>query len=78
MATAARVEARVELLPLLSRRVEIARVTLVRPDILLETDANGRGNWQFDRPRRRRARRGHAGGPRMRTRLDSLRVEAAG
>ena len=50
MATVARAEARVKLLPLLTGQVEIARVTLVRPDILLETDASGRGNWQFDRP----------------------------
>ncbi|MEJ1976573.1 MAG: AsmA family protein [Acetobacteraceae bacterium] len=50
MAMATRVEAQVALLPLLSRRVEIDHVTLIRPDILLETDAQGRGNWQFQRP----------------------------
>ena len=50
MATMARVEARVRLLPLLSGQLELAGVTLVRPDILLETDASGRGNWQFERP----------------------------
>jgi uncharacterized protein involved in outer membrane biogenesis len=50
MATVARVEAKVALLPLLSRRVEIESVTLDRPDILLETDAQGVGNWQFQRP----------------------------
>jgi uncharacterized protein involved in outer membrane biogenesis len=50
MATVARVEARVALLPLLSRRIEIESVTLDRPDILLETDARGVGNWQFQRP----------------------------
>ena len=50
MATASRVEAQIELWPLLFRRVEIARLTLVRPDILIETDAAGRGNWQFTRP----------------------------
>ena len=50
MATVGRIEARVALLPLLRRRVEIASVTLDRPDILLETDAQGIGNWQFDRP----------------------------
>ncbi len=50
MATVARVEARVRLLPLLSGQLELAGVTLVRPDILLETDASGRANWQFERP----------------------------
>ena len=50
MATVARLRASVALLPLLSGRVEIESVTLDRPDILLETDAQGIGNWQFDRP----------------------------
>ena len=49
MATAARVQARLALLPLLTGHVELASATLVRPDILLETDAAGRGNWQFHR-----------------------------
>ena len=77
MAAVARVEARMELLPLLSGRIEIASVTLVRPDILLETDPNGRGNWQLDRPA---AVPGPAAtsspGPRMTTQLDSLRIES--
>lgn len=50
MATAARVEAHIALWPLLLGRVEIAGITLVRPDILLETDENGVGNWQVQRP----------------------------
>ena len=45
MLTAHRVEVQLALLPLLSRRVEIARILLDRPDLLLETDAEGRGNW---------------------------------
>ncbi len=78
MASAARVEARVELLPFLSHRIEIASVTLVRPDILLETDANGRGNWQFDRPAASSSPgvASEPGGLRMQTQLDSLRVQA--
>ena len=77
MATVARVEARVRLLPLLSRRVEIASITLVRPDILLETDAAGRGNWQFDRPAAPPGPATTASpGPRMATQLDSLRIES--
>jgi uncharacterized protein involved in outer membrane biogenesis len=50
MLSIGRLQARIKLLPLLSRRVEIDSVTLLQPDILLETDANGRGNWQFDHP----------------------------
>jgi hypothetical protein len=47
MIRAKRLEAQVALLPLLSRRVDIVRFTLVEPTILLETDAHGRGNWSF-------------------------------
>ena len=46
MLTARRVEVQVALLPLLSRRVEIGRVLLVEPDLLLER-VGGRGNWEF-------------------------------
>ena len=47
MLQAAQVEAQVALLPLLRRRFEIVRVTLVDPVIELETDAQGHGNWTF-------------------------------
>ncbi len=47
MARARRVEASVALLPLLRREVEITRLALVEPDVLLETDAKGVGNWVF-------------------------------
>jgi AsmA protein len=50
MATVARLQASVALMPLLSGQIEIESVTLDRPDILLETDAQGIGNWQFQRP----------------------------
>lgn len=39
-------EARIKLLPLFTKRVEIANFTLVQPDILLERLADGRINWQ--------------------------------
>jgi uncharacterized protein involved in outer membrane biogenesis len=42
-----RVEARVALLPLISRRFEVVELALVEPVIALETDAQGRGNWDF-------------------------------
>ncbi len=47
MATLERLEAQIALLPLLRRTVEIDRLVLVKPDILLETDAQGRPNWRF-------------------------------
>jgi AsmA family protein len=47
MATIAKLEGQIALLPLLSRRVEIRRFTLSGADILVETDAQGRGNWLF-------------------------------
>lgn len=42
-----RVEAEIGLLPLLTGTVEIRRLVLVEPDLLLETDATGRANWPF-------------------------------
>ncbi|MDA8230572.1 MAG: AsmA family protein [Magnetospirillum sp.] len=45
MLTIQRVEAQLALLPLLSRDVVIESLTLVAPDLLIETDAHGRGNW---------------------------------
>ncbi|MFQ5617774.1 MAG: AsmA family protein [Rhodospirillales bacterium] len=50
MATLRRLEAQVELLPLLSGDVRVTRVVLVGLDTLVETDAKGRGNWEFAAP----------------------------
>ena len=47
MITAQRVEAAIALLPLLRGEFDIRRVVLIAPDILLETDKSGRGNWEF-------------------------------
>lgn len=47
MVSIGRLEAQVALLPLLRRRFEVVRVTLVDPVITLETDKDGRGNWVF-------------------------------
>lgn len=47
MARVKRLEASVALLPLLRKEVEITRLALVEPDVLLETDAKGVGNWVF-------------------------------
>src|SRR5204863_4094027 len=47
MVRAKRVELQVALLPLLSRRFEVVELKLSDPVIVLETDAQGRANWQF-------------------------------
>ena len=47
MLTAKRIEAQIAIVPLLSRRFEVVQLTLVEPVITLETDASGRGNWEF-------------------------------
>jgi AsmA protein len=53
MIEAGSLKASVKLLPLLSRRVEIAQITLNDPTVRLERLADGRANWEFgasDRP----------------------------
>lgn len=40
-----RLEGVLALMPLLQRRIEVARLVLVDPELLLETDARGTGNW---------------------------------
>ena len=48
LATIRRLEVEVALLPLLTGEVVVRRLVAVEPDILLETDAEGRGNWEFE------------------------------
>ncbi|GHA97557.1 hypothetical protein GCM10009069_20560 [Algimonas arctica] len=43
-------EARIKLLPLFSKRVEIAQFTLIDPDILLERLPDGQVNWEIGAP----------------------------
>jgi hypothetical protein len=47
MVTAKSVEVEVALLPLLRRRFELLRFNLIEPRIALETNAQGRGNWEL-------------------------------
>jgi uncharacterized protein involved in outer membrane biogenesis len=47
MVTAKHIEAEIALLPLLRRRFEVTSFKLIEPTIFLETDASGRGNWEF-------------------------------
>lgn len=42
-----RIEGVVALVPLLRRQIEIARLELIAPELLLETDARGTGNWEL-------------------------------
>jgi len=51
MVKVAKVEARVALMPLLSRQIVVERLVLLSPEILIETDRNGRGNWEFEAPK---------------------------
>jgi AsmA family protein len=47
MLTAKQVEVSIKLLPLLQKHFEVTRLRLVAPTIALETDAAGKGNWEF-------------------------------
>jgi hypothetical protein len=46
-----RAEAKVALLPLIFGKIEIKRFVLIEPEILLETNAEGKGNWEFGKPK---------------------------
>ncbi len=50
MLTLKRLEASTQLLPLLFGTVNITGLKLVDPDAMLETNAQGKGNWEFDVP----------------------------
>ncbi len=50
MATAARLQAHLALLPLLRHVVRLEGVTLTQPDIVLERAADGDANWQLHAP----------------------------
>ncbi|NNC36537.1 MAG: AsmA family protein [Hyphomonadaceae bacterium] len=49
-ATMDNLEAGVKLIPLLSKKVEITKFTLINPEISLEKKANGEVNWAFGAP----------------------------
>lgn len=50
MVTAQGIEAQIALLPLLSNRLDIPRLAIIKPDVLIETTQAGRGNWLFTKP----------------------------
>jgi AsmA family protein len=47
MVKVGRFEVQVALLPLISKQVDVKRLVLMDTDVLLETDRQGRGNWEF-------------------------------
>ena len=48
LASAKRIGVELNLVPMMSGRYEVVRLELVEPSLALTTDAQGRGNWQFD------------------------------
>lgn len=63
MATVGEVEARVALLPLLGNTVDVQKFILRDVDVLLETDSEGRGNWEMGEQKQEQpAEPGEAGG----------------
>ena len=48
MVTAERIAAHTQLIPLIFGSVNISNLEIIGGDVLLETNADGRGNWEFD------------------------------
>ena len=48
MVSLKRLEVEVDLMPLLQEQIKVNRIILLEPDILLETDANGKPNWELE------------------------------
>jgi AsmA protein len=77
MATVEKLTATIAWRPLLSGTLEIETLALDQPDIVLETDADGIGNWNFSPPRQPSVIAGAPSSPgfRLRTELDQITVE---
>jgi hypothetical protein len=45
-----RLEAKVSVFPLLHREIQITRLVLLEPDVLLERDKSGKWNFEFEKP----------------------------
>ena len=77
MASLQSLDLQLALLPLISGRVEINRLILTKPDILLETNAQGRDNWEFT-PESKPAQAGPASSgakPAMQISIALLRID---
>jgi AsmA family protein len=46
-----RLEAKVKVLPLLNGDISISRLVMLEPEVFLETDKAGKGNFEFEKPR---------------------------
>jgi len=72
-----RLELQIRLVPLLSGRVEIARLVLVEPELLLETDRSGRPNWRFEPAATGAAPAAPAESPAELPSIEDIRIERA-
>ena len=45
-----RLEGKILLLPLLSKEIQITRLVLLEPEVLIENDKSGKWNVEFDKP----------------------------
>ena len=70
-----KLEVQLRLLPLLFREVQLKRIGLAGVDVLLETDPNGQGNWDFS-TRGRPVGKGGVATP-TDIAIDNLRIENA-
>ncbi|HLN23568.1 MAG TPA: AsmA family protein [Patescibacteria group bacterium] len=76
MLTVQRLTADIGLFALLHREVRITRLVLIAPDLLLERDAKGRANWQFDQSRLEQApNAGAASGTPTTFHIGQIRIE---
>jgi len=70
-----RFELQAALLPLLTGEVRLQRLILIEPDILLETDATGRGNWILQGEGADAAQAPSEGGGDLKLSFEEVRVE---
>jgi uncharacterized protein involved in outer membrane biogenesis len=77
MLTAQGIEVEVALLSLLSNRIEVPRLMAIKPDVLIETTWDSRGNWVFAKPAASNATPAPAATPRksMDIEVNSVTVE---
>jgi hypothetical protein len=75
MLTLRRFEVELQLFPLLFGDMQINRLILVEPDIFLETDAKGVGNWLFEVPGEKSKQAESGGGDAAIPHVGRLRIE---
>ncbi|MCF6290359.1 MAG: AsmA family protein [Desulfobacterales bacterium] len=69
-----KLQVKVALLPLLSRNIVVREFILIEPDILLETDKQGQGNWVFS-ARKKETAPDKKGGAGPGIRLENVRIK---